>query len=85
MTVPTQHTYRSIYVPIENAFICADTNGYGWGAVLNDTQTFEARGFWHNEDRSHHANWKELRTFRLAMEFVLPRPQTSSSKRTTML
>jgi hypothetical protein len=35
-TVPDQHNGRSIYTPIETAYLLADSSGSGWGAVLND-------------------------------------------------
>jgi hypothetical protein len=35
-TVPDQHNGRSIYKPIEMEYLHADSNGYGWVAVLND-------------------------------------------------
>jgi hypothetical protein len=45
-TVPNQHyNGRSIYKPIETAYLHADSSGYGWGAVLNDNPIYQARGF----------------------------------------
>jgi hypothetical protein len=35
-TVPDQHNGRSIYKPIEAAYLHADSSGYAWGAVLNN-------------------------------------------------
>jgi hypothetical protein len=42
---PTQNNCRSIYKPIETAYLHADSSDYGWGAVLNDNPNFQARGF----------------------------------------
>jgi hypothetical protein len=50
-TVPNQHNGRSIYKPIETVYLHADSNGYGWGAVLNDNRAYQARGLWYDDDR----------------------------------
>jgi len=71
-TVPNQHNGRSIYKPIETAYLHADSSGYGWGAVLNDNPAYQARGFWYDDDRQQHITWKELRAVRLAIESFLP-------------
>jgi hypothetical protein len=71
-TVPDQHNDRSIYKPIETAYLHADSSGYGWGAVLNDNHAYQARGFWYDDDRKQHITWKELRAVRLAIESFLP-------------
>jgi hypothetical protein len=39
-TVPDQHNGRSIYKPIETAYLHADSSGYGWGPVLNDNHAY---------------------------------------------
>jgi hypothetical protein len=39
-TVPDHHNGRSIYMPIETAYLHADSSGYGWGAVLNDNHAY---------------------------------------------
>jgi hypothetical protein len=53
-TVPDQHNGRSIYKPIETAYLHADSSGYGWGAVVNDNHAYQARGFWYDDDRHQH-------------------------------
>jgi hypothetical protein len=35
----------SIYKPIETTYLHADSNDYGWGAVLNYNPNYQARGF----------------------------------------
>jgi hypothetical protein len=60
-TVPDHHNGRSIFKPIEIAYLHADSSGYGWGAVLNDNHAYQARGFWDDDDRHQHITWKELR------------------------
>jgi hypothetical protein len=50
-TVPTQNNGRSIYMPIETAYLHAGSSDYGWGAVLNDDPNYQARGFWCATDR----------------------------------
>jgi hypothetical protein len=71
-TVPDQHSGRSIYKPIETAYLHADSSGYGWGAVLNYNPAYKARGFWYDNDRQQHITWKELRAVRLAIDSFLP-------------
>jgi hypothetical protein len=71
-TVPDQHNGRSIYKPIETAYLHADSSAYGWGAVLNDNHAYQARGFWYNDDCHQHITWNELRAVRLAIESFLP-------------
>jgi hypothetical protein len=51
--VPNQHNGRSIYKPIETAYLHADSSDYDWGAVLNDDSNYQARGFWSATDRLH--------------------------------
>jgi hypothetical protein len=70
--VPTQHNGRSIYKPVETAYLHADSSDYGWGAVLNDDANYQARGFWSAPDRLQHITWKELRAVRHAVESFLP-------------
>jgi hypothetical protein len=70
--VPDTHNGRSIYEPIETAYLHADSSGYGWGAVLNDNHACHARGLWYDDDRHQHITWKELRAVRLAIESFLP-------------
>jgi hypothetical protein len=71
-TVPNQNNCRSIYKPIETAYLHADSSDYGWGAVLNDNDNYQARGFWSATDRQQHITWKELRAVRHAVESFLP-------------
>jgi hypothetical protein len=59
---PTQHNGRSIYKPIETAFLHADSSAYGWGTVLNYKPQYQAHDFWYGEDRFQHITWKELTT-----------------------
>jgi hypothetical protein len=42
---PTKHNGRSIYKPIETAYLHTKSNGYGWGALLNDNPSFKVCGF----------------------------------------
>eukprot|EP00873_Tetraselmis_striata_P043203 jgi/Tetstr1/463467/TSEL_008359.t1 len=58
--VPAQHNGRSMYKPVETAYLHADSSSYGWKAVLNNDNAYRARGFWYEDDRSHHITWKEL-------------------------
>eukprot|EP00873_Tetraselmis_striata_P042077 jgi/Tetstr1/462341/TSEL_007347.t1 len=67
-----QHNGRSMYKPVETAYLHADSSSYGWGAVLNNNSAYQARGFWYEDDRSHHIMWKELRAVRHAVESFLP-------------
>jgi hypothetical protein len=71
-TLPDQRNGRSIYKPIETAYLHADSSGYGWGAVLNDNPPHQARGFWYDDGQHQHITWKELRAVRLAIESFLP-------------
>jgi hypothetical protein len=73
--VPTQNNGRSIYKPIETAYLRADSSNYGWGAVLNDDPNYQARDFWTPSDRLQYITWKELRTVRHAVELFLPQLQ----------
>eukprot|EP00873_Tetraselmis_striata_P017437 jgi/Tetstr1/437701/TSEL_026356.t1 len=70
--VPAQHNGRSMYKPVETAYLHADSSSYGWGAVLNNNSAYQARGFWYEDDRSRHITWKELRAVRHAVESFLP-------------
>jgi hypothetical protein len=70
---PDQHKNgRSIYKPIETAYIYADSIGYGLGAVLSDNPNSHERGFWYDVDRQQHTSSKELRAVRLVIESFLP-------------
>jgi hypothetical protein len=72
-TVPSQNNCRSIYnKPVETAYLHADYNDYGGGAVQNDDPNYQARGFWNATDRLQHITWKELRAVRHAVESFLP-------------
>jgi hypothetical protein len=71
-TIPDQHNGRSIYKPIETAYLYADSSGYRWGAILNNNPAYQARDFWYDDDRRQHITWKELRAVRLAIESFLP-------------
>jgi hypothetical protein len=71
-TIPTQNNGRSIYKPIETAYLHADSSIYGWGAVLNDDSNYQGRGLWTASDRLQHITWKELRVVRHAVESFLP-------------
>jgi hypothetical protein len=71
-TLPDQQNGRSIYKPIETAYLHPASSGYGWGAMLNDNLAYHALGFWYDDDRHQHMSWKELRAVRLAIESFLP-------------
>jgi hypothetical protein len=71
-TVPTHNNGRSIYTPIETAYLHADSIDYGWGTVLNDDPNCQARGLCCAPDRLQHITWKELRAVRHAVESFLP-------------
>jgi hypothetical protein len=45
-TVPKQHNGRSIYKPIETAYLHAYSSDYRLGAVLNEDSNYQASGFW---------------------------------------
>jgi hypothetical protein len=85
-TVSTQHNGRSIYKPIETAYLHADSSDYEWGAVLNEDANYQARGFWSAPDRLQHITWKELRAVRHAVESFYHNSEAdkSSSTRTTL-
>jgi hypothetical protein len=70
-TVPTQNNGRSIYKPIETAYLHANSCDYGWGPVMSDHSNYQARGFRNVADRQH-ITWKELRAVRHAVESFLP-------------
>jgi hypothetical protein len=70
--VPNQNNGRSIYKPIETAYLYADSGDYGWGAVLNDDSNYPARDFWSATDRLQHITWKEIRAVRHVVELFLP-------------
>jgi hypothetical protein len=70
--VPVHNNGRSIYKPIETAYLHADSSDYGWGAVLNDDPNYQARGFWSATNRLPHIKWKELRAVRHAVKSFLP-------------
>eukprot|EP00873_Tetraselmis_striata_P008853 jgi/Tetstr1/429117/TSEL_019079.t1 len=59
VAVPNHNNGRSIYKPVETAYIHIDSSGYGWGAVLNETT--EARGFCNDCGREPHITYKELK------------------------
>ena len=67
--VPQRQNGRSIWQPIETAYMHVDSSDFGWGAVLNDHK--EARGFWY-EDRVQHITFKELKAVRYAVMSFLP-------------
>lgn len=71
-TVPTQHNGRSMFKPVETAYLHTDSSSYGWGAVLNNSTSYQARGFWYESDRDQHITWKELKAVRLAVQSFLP-------------
>jgi hypothetical protein len=61
LSVPNHHNGRSIYKPIETAYLRADSSDYGWGGVLNGNPNFQARGIYYPSDRLQYITWKELR------------------------
>eukprot|EP00873_Tetraselmis_striata_P022075 jgi/Tetstr1/442339/TSEL_030479.t1 len=65
VAVPNHNNGRSIYKPVETAYMHVDSSGYGWGAVLNETT--EARGFWYDGGRELHITYKELKAVRYAV------------------
>jgi hypothetical protein len=86
-TVPNRNNGRSIYKPIETAYLHADSSAHGWGAVQNDDPHYHARGFWNEPDRQQHFTWKELRAVRHAVESLLPHlkgPKSSYTKTTPL-
>eukprot|EP00873_Tetraselmis_striata_P019611 jgi/Tetstr1/439875/TSEL_028283.t2 len=70
--VLAEHNGRSMYKPMETAYLHAGSSSYGWGVVLNNNSAYQARGFWYEDDRAHHIMWKELRAVRHAVESFLP-------------
>jgi hypothetical protein len=68
--VPSHNNGRSIFKPVETAYLHCDSSSFGWGAVLNDHH--EARGFWDPTDLKQHITWKELKAVRLAVLSFLP-------------
>jgi hypothetical protein len=62
-------------MPIETAYLHADSIDYGWGAVLNDNPNYQARGFWTLLNRHQHITWRDLRVVRHAIESFLPCPR----------
>jgi hypothetical protein len=68
--VPSQNNGRSIFKPVETAYLHCDSSSFAWGAVLNDHH--EARGFGDPVDSAHHITWKELKAVRLAVLSFLP-------------
>jgi hypothetical protein len=63
--VPSAKNGRSIFSPIESAYLHCNNFGYGWGALLNEQ--LEARGFWPAADQQQHITCKELKAVRLAV------------------
>eukprot|EP00873_Tetraselmis_striata_P025550 jgi/Tetstr1/445814/TSEL_033455.t1 len=59
VAVPNHSNGRSIYKPVETAYMHVDSSGYGCGAVLYETT--EARGFWYEGDRDMHITYKALK------------------------
>jgi hypothetical protein len=68
--VPSANNGRSIFSPIETAYLQCDNSSYGWGVVLNEQ--LEARGFWSAADQQQHINRTELKAVRLAVLSFLP-------------
>jgi hypothetical protein len=68
--VPSANNGRSIFSPIETAYLHCDSSGCGWEAVVNEL--LEARGFWSGTDHHQHITWKELKAVRLAVPSFLP-------------
>lgn len=69
-SVPKTSNGRSMFRPVETAYLHVDSSGYGWGAVLNELK--EARGFWYDMDRDSHITFKELKAVRFAIQSFLP-------------
>ena len=65
-----KHNGAPIFKPIESSYLHCGSNGFGWGAVLNEC--IEARGCWTGPDKLQHINFKELKAVRCAMESFLP-------------
>jgi hypothetical protein len=70
-TVPEQHNGRSIYKPIETAYLHADSSGYRWGTVVSENPVSQARRFWYNTNRKQHITRNDLQAVRLAVESFL--------------
>eukprot|EP00873_Tetraselmis_striata_P018116 jgi/Tetstr1/438380/TSEL_026946.t1 len=70
--VLAQHNGRSMYKPVETAYLHADSSSYGWGDVLNNNNVYQARGIWYEDGRAPHITWKELRAVRHAVESSMP-------------
>ena len=68
--VPEKHNGAPIFKPVESSYMHCDSNGFGWGAVLNDC--IEARGFWTCPDKLQYTTFKELNAVRCAIESFLP-------------
>lgn len=69
--MPTHNNGRSIFKPVETAYLHFDSSSFGWGAVLNDCH--EARGIWDTVDSTQRITWKELKAVRLAALSLPPR------------
>ena len=65
VAVPSAANGRSIFRPVETAYLHCDSSDFGWGAVLNGEH--EARGFWLPQDRQQHITFKELKAVRYAV------------------
>ncbi len=69
-SVPKKHNRSPIFKAVETAYLHCDSNGFGWGAVLNDC--IEARSFWSGSDKLQHITFKELKAVRCDVEPFLP-------------
>ena len=69
-TVPDKHNGAPIFKPVESSYLHCDSNGFGWGVVLNEC--IEARGLRTGLDKLHHITFKELKAVRCAIDFFLP-------------
>eukprot|EP00873_Tetraselmis_striata_P016126 jgi/Tetstr1/436390/TSEL_025222.t1 len=65
--VPTLNNGCLLYKSAETVYMHVDRFGYGGGAVLNDDETTETRGFWHRGDREVHITYKQLKIVRSAV------------------
>eukprot|EP00873_Tetraselmis_striata_P020626 jgi/Tetstr1/440890/TSEL_029162.t1 len=65
VAVPNHNNGRSIYKPVETAYMHIDNYGYGRAVVLNATT--EARGLWYDCDRELHITYNELKAVRYAV------------------
>ena len=68
--MPKKHNGSPIFKAVETAYLHCDSNGFGWGAFLNDC--IEPRGFWSGSDKLQHITFKELKAVRCAIESFLP-------------